>query len=133
MIHQDLNKGVYRAGFARTQAAYELAARTVFRTLDEIEARLAIAPYLCGDRPTEADWRLLPTLVRFDVGYYSAFKCNLRRITDYPRLSSYLRRLVAVPGLRETIKPDIYRRGYHSRSDARNPFGVVPVGPAVVF
>ncbi len=101
----------------------------MFRTLDRVEAQLAEAPYLCGDRPTEADWRLLPTLVRFDVGYYSAFKCNLRRIADYRHLPAYIGRLADVPGVRETIKPDIYRRGYHSRSDARNPSGVVPVGP----
>ena len=129
VIHQDLNKGVYRAGFATTQAAYEVAATTVFRTLDLVEAQLAKTPYLCGDRLTEADCRLLPTLVRFDVGYYSAFKCNLRRIADYPHLSAYVGRMAATPGLRETIKLDIYRCGYHSRSDARNPSGVVPVGP----
>ena len=133
LIHQDLNKGVYRAGFATSQDAYELAAATVFKTLDLIEGQLAEAPYLCGDRPTEADWRLLPTLVRFDVGYYSAFKCNLHRIADYSHLSAYVRRLADVPGVRETIKPDIYRRGYYSRSDARNPFGIVPVGPTVTF
>lgn len=105
----------------------------MFRTLDLVEARLSSTPFLCGDRATEADWRLLPTLVRFDVGYYSAFKCNLRRIADYPNLSSYIRRLANVPGLRETIKTDVYRRGYHSRSDDRNPFGVVPVGPALAL
>ena len=129
VIHQDLNKGVYRAGFATTQAAYELAAKSVFKTLDLVEVQLAETPYLCGDRLTEADCRLLPTLVRFDAGYYSAFKCNLRRIADYPHLSAYVSRLANIPGLHETIKLDIYRRGYHSRSDARNPSGVVPVGP----
>ena len=133
LIYRDLNRGVYMAGFARMQDAYELAARAVFAVLDRIEAQLGTTPYLCGERPTEADWRLLPTLVRFDVGYYSAFKCNLRRIADYRHLPAYIGRLADVPGLRETIKPDIYRRGYHSRSDDRNPSGVVPIGPAVAF
>ena len=128
-IQQDLNRGVYRAGFATTQDAYELAVSGVFKTLDLVESHLAEAAFLCGDHPTEADWRLLPTLVRFDPGYYSAFKCNLRRIADYPHLSSYARRLAELPSVSDTIKPDIYRRGYHSRSDARNPFGIVPVGP----
>ena len=105
----------------------------MFKTLDLVEERLAEAPYLCGNRQTEADWRLLPTLVRFDPGYYSAFKCNLRRIADYPYLSSYVRRLADVPGVRETIKLDIYRNGYHSRSDARNPLGIVPIGPYVTM
>ncbi len=133
LIHQDLNKGVYRAGFATTQDAYELAATTVFRTLDSVEAQLAEAPYLCGDRPTEADWRLLPTLVRFDARLLLRVQVQPAPHRGLPAPVGLRRRLADVPGVRETIKPDIYRRGYHSRSDARNPFGIVPVGPDVTM
>ncbi len=132
-IHRHLNNGVYRAGFATTQSAYDEAVVGVFDTLGAIDDSLAHSAYLCGDTPTEADWRLLPTLVRFDVGYFSAFKCNLRRVGDYPRIPGYLRRLLADTEVRETVHLDVYRRGYHSRSDARNPHGIVPVGPLDVL
>ena len=108
-----------------------MAAKTVFSTLDKVESRLAREHYLCGDRLTEADCRLLPTLVRFDVGYYSAFKCNLRRISDHTYLPDYMDRLLAIPELQDTVNFDIYWRGYHSESRDRNPHGVVPVGPMV--
>lgn len=129
LVHRHLNNGVYRAGFAMSQEAYEEAVAGVFAMLDAIEKGLGEADFLCGSSPTEADWRLLPTLVRFDVGYAYAFKCNLRLIRDYPRISAYAERLLATPGVRATVRPDIYRLGYHSRSKARNPHGIVPLGP----
>lgn len=131
LIHRTVNNGVYRAGFAETQAAYEDAARDVFATFDRIEARLADAPYLCGDAPTEADWRLLPTLVRFDVAYHGAFKCNLRRLIDYERLWDYARALYQTPGVAETVRFEIYKAGYYSPSPKRNPLGIVPIGPDI--
>jgi glutathionyl-hydroquinone reductase len=131
-VYAKLNNGVYRAGFARSQSAYDEAARGVFEMLDELEARLDRSRYLMGDRPTEADFRLLPTLVRFDVAYFSAFKCNLRRLDDYANLSNYTRDLVQLPGVADTVRPEIYRRGYHSIPHV-NPSGVVPIGPVVDF
>ena len=127
-IYQNINNGVYKAGFARTQEAYDDAVTKLFAALDTIEERLSLHRYLSGDQITEADWRLLPTLVRFDVGYYSAFKCNLRAIRDYPNLSAYLRDLYSQPGVASTVDLDIYRAGYHSKSPHRNPHGIVPVG-----
>jgi len=131
-IYEKLNNGVYRAGFARAQAPYEEAARGVFAMLDELEARLDGSRYLFGAEPCEADFRLLPTLVRFDVGYYCAFKCNLRRLEEYPNLSNYTRDLVQLPGVADTVRPEVYRRGYHSIPPV-NPSGVVPIGPEVDF
>lgn len=130
LIYGRLNNGVYRAGFARTQEAYDAAVRDVFATLDELEARLDGSRYLAGDRPTEADFRLLPTLVRFDVGYYCAFKCNLRRLDEYPNLSAYMRDLVSLPGVGETVRIEVYRRAYHA-IPVVNPTGIVPIGPQV--
>ncbi|PKL79427.1 MAG: glutathione-dependent reductase [Candidatus Melainabacteria bacterium HGW-Melainabacteria-1] len=130
MIFKHINNGVYQAGFARTQAAYSEAVTELFAALDTLEQRLATQPYLLGDTPTEPDWRLLPTLARFDVGYYSAFKCNLRALRDYPALSAYFKRLYQFPGIAATIDFDVYRAGYHSRSPLRNPHGIVPLGPA---
>ena len=131
LIYETVNNGVYRAGFARTQAAYDVAVRDVFATLDTIEAHLAGNRWLCGARFTEADLRLFPTLARFDVAYHYAFKCNLRRLTDYPRLWRYARRIHAMPGVAETVRPDIYKAGYFSASELRNPLGIVPAGPIV--
>lgn len=128
-IFSRINNGVYQAGFARTQEAYSEAVTILFEALDTLEARLANQPYLLGETPLEPDWRLLPTLARFDVGYYSAFKCNLRALRDYPRLSDYFKRLYQQPGIADTIDFDVYRAGYHSRSPLRNPHGIVPVGP----
>ncbi len=130
-IYARLNNGVYRAGFARTQGAYEAGFRDVFATLDEIEAHLAIHRYLCGDTLTEADLRLFPTLARFDVAYHYAFKCNLRRLIDYPNLWGYAREIYALPGIADTVKFDIYKQGYFSPSELRNPLGIVPLGPDV--
>lgn len=128
-IFSHINNGVYQAGFARSQEAYGEAVTKVFAALDSLEGRLSDRAFLLGETPLEPDWRLLPTLARFDVGYYSAFKCNLRALRDYPRLSAYFRRLYQHPGIAETIHFDIYRAGYHSRSPLRNPHGIVPVGP----
>ncbi|MEM8755796.1 MAG: glutathione S-transferase C-terminal domain-containing protein [Pseudomonadota bacterium] len=129
-IHKGLNNGVYRAGFAETQAAYDAAVLEVFETLDGIEARLGDGrDWLMGDAITETDLRLFPTLARFDVAYHSAFKCDRRRLIDYPRLWTYARRLYALPGVAETVAFDVYRRGYHSPSPKRNPLGIVPIGP----
>jgi putative glutathione S-transferase len=130
-IYRDVNNGVYRAGFARTQEAYDVAVREVFAALDEIEAALEGRDWLCGDRYTEADLRLLPTLARFDVAYHYAFKCNIRRLTDYPRLWDYARRIYHRPGVAETVRFEIYKQGYFSPSELRNPLGIVPAGPEI--
>lgn len=130
-IHAKLNNGVYRAGFAESQSAYDSAVEEVFATLDAIEDRLSQSPYLAGDQLTEADVRLFPTLARFDVAYYIAFKCCRRRITDYPHVWHYAREFYALPGVADTVRFDIYRRGYFSRSDKRNPLGIVPTAPAI--
>jgi putative glutathione S-transferase len=133
LIYDKLNNGVYRAGFAETQAAYEEAFDDVFATLDELDARLATRRYLCGDRQTEADWRLFPTLVRFDVAYHYAFKCNLRRLSDYPNLWPYTRDLYQTPGIADIVFPEVYKTGYFSISELRNPLGILPKGPIVDF
>lgn len=128
-IYPGLNNGVYRAGFATTQIAYEEAFRDVFATLDALEDRLAVGgPFLFGDRFTETDIRLFVTLVRFDAAYHGLFKCNLRRLVDYPALSAYLRRVLALPGVPATVNIDHIKRGYYSIR-ALNPTGIVPVGP----
>ena len=101
----------------------------MFMALDTLEQRLSGQPFLLGDQITEADWRLFPTLMRFDVGYYSAFKCNRRPLRDYPHLFAYAESLYRYPGVAQTVDFDVYRRGYHSRSPHRNPHGIVPVGP----
>src|SRR5208282_5172888 len=103
LVYERINNGVYRAGFATTQAAYEQAFDALFAALDTIEARLARQRYLVGSRVTEADWRLFTTLIRFDAVYVGHFKCNLRRIADYPNLANYLRELYQVPGISETV------------------------------
>jgi putative glutathione S-transferase len=128
LIFNNINNGVYKTGFARTQEAYDESVTNVFLTLESLEARLSARRYLLGENITETDWRLLPTLVRFDVGYFSAFKCNLKAIRDYPHLSRYLQDLYSQPGVASTIDLDIYRAGYHSVSPLRNPHGIVPIG-----
>jgi putative glutathione S-transferase len=130
-IYRTLNNGVYRAGFARTQEAYEEAFDEVFATLDWLEERLGGHRYLLGDRLTEADIRLFPTLIRFDVAYHGAFKCNLKRLIDYPNLWAYTRELYQWPGIAETVDLEVYKRGYYSRSALRNPLGIVPKGPLI--
>ena len=132
-IYANLNNGVYQTGFARSQQAYSESVGKVFAALDTLEQRLSQQQFLLGDEPTEADWRLLPTLARFDVGYFSAFKCNLKALRDYEHLSRYLKQLCRDPGIAVTIDLDVYRRGYHSVSPLRNPHGIVPVGFDSVF
>jgi putative glutathione S-transferase len=132
-VFQNVNNGVYRCGFASTQDAYEEAFRDLFGTLDSLEERLSRQRYLCGARITEADWRLFTTLVRFDAVYYSHFKCNLRRIADYPNLSNYLRDLYSVPGVPETVNMDHIKRHYFISMRNINPSGIVPVGPELDF
>lgn len=130
-IYPGLNNGVYRAGFATTQQAYDEAFAQVFTTLDWIEDELADGrAYLTGPRFTEADVRLFVTLVRFDAAYHGLFKCNLRRVADYPAISRYLVRLLALPGVRATVSIDHIKRGYYSIK-ALNPTGIVPLGPAL--
>jgi putative glutathione S-transferase len=128
LVYGCLNNGVYRAGFARSQEAYDEAARKVFLCLDTLEAQLAQRRYLAGDRITEADWRVFPTLLRFDLVYYSHFKCNLRRVQDYPNLANYLRELYQWPGIRETCDLPKIKTGYYSQLNV-NPTGIVPLGP----
>jgi putative glutathione S-transferase len=128
-VYPQLNHGVYRAGFATTQVAYEEAFVDVFTMLDELEERVGRGgPFLFGDRLTETDVRVFVTLVRFDAAYNSLFKCNLRRLTEYPALSGYLARALTIPGVRETVNMDHIKRGYYSIK-ALNPTGIVPVGP----
>jgi len=127
-LYQRLNNGVYRAGFATSQQAYNEAFDDVFAALDELEIRLRFGPYLFGEQMTETDIRLFVTLARFDAVYFSLFKCNLRRIADYPHLSRYLARLYAIPELRGTIDFNHIKRGYYSIHKL-NPSGIVPRGP----
>ncbi|MEA2666299.1 MAG: glutathionyl-hydroquinone reductase [Candidatus Eremiobacteraeota bacterium] len=128
-IYETVNDGVYRAGFATAQAAYEAAVRPLFATLDELDARLASRRYLFGDTPVETDWRLFVTLVRFDAVYNGHFKCNLRRIADYPNLAGYLRDLYQIPGVAATVDFDHIKRHYYVTHDEINPTGIVPLGP----
>ena len=131
LIYTTLNNGVYRAGFASTQDAYETAVDGVFQTLDKIERHLGQLEFLVGDRFTEADLRLFPTLVRFDVAYNHAFKCTRNRLMDMPNVWRYARKLYARPGYAQTVHFDVYRRGYNSRSEMRNPLGIIPVAPTI--
>jgi glutathionyl-hydroquinone reductase len=131
-VYANVNNGVYRCGFARSQAAYDEAYDALFATLDEIEARLGRQRYLVGNQITEADWRLFPTLARFDVAYFSLFKCNRNRIADFPNLLNYVRELYAVPGVAETVKPRYYVMGYYSITRV-NPTGIIPKGTPVDF
>ncbi|HXZ91256.1 MAG TPA: glutathione S-transferase family protein [Burkholderiales bacterium] len=132
-IYRTLNNGVYRAGFAATQEAYEEAFVQVFETLDWLEARLGAQRYLAGHRVTEADWRLFTTLVRFDAVYYSHFKCNLRRLVDYPNLWHYARELYQWPGVAATVDLGHIKRHYYGSHEKLNPSGIVPLGPQLDF
>ncbi|QYU67665.1 glutathione S-transferase family protein [Leptolyngbya sp. 15MV] len=129
-IFETVNHGVYRAGFATDQATHETAVRALFGTLDWLEARLATSRFLLGDAPTEADWRLLPTLIRFDLVYHGHFKCNLRRIVDHPNLWAYARDLYQWPGIAATVRFDHAKRHYYESHRHINPTGIVPLGPA---
>lgn len=131
MIYAKVNNGVYRAGFASTQEAYARGATEVFEALDNIDAHLGTNRYLCGEVLTEADIRLFPTLARFDVAYHYAFRCNLKKLSDYQHLWPYAREIFQMPGIAETVKLDIYKKGYFSKSEKRNPLGIIPIGPVV--
>jgi glutathionyl-hydroquinone reductase len=132
-IYETVNNGVYKAGFATTQEAYEEAVRPLFATLDMLEERLATRRYLCGERLTEADWRLFTTLVRFDAVYVGHFKCNLRRLVDYPNLWAYARELYQHPGVAATTDFGHIKRHYYQSHRSINPSGIVPVGPELDF
>ena len=128
VVYHTVNNGVYRAGFATSQEAYEAAVTALFKTLDELEGRLGKQRYLVGEQMTEADWRLFPTLIRFDACYVGAFKCNLRRLADYPNLTNYTRELYQVPGIAETFSFDYAKKNYYG-IERVNPTGIVPLGP----
>lgn len=132
-IYPKVNNGVYRSGFATTQEAYEEAVTELFEALDTLEKRLADKRYLTGNTITEADWRLFTTLVRFDPVYVGHFKCNIRRIVDYPNLWGYVRDLYQVPGIAETVNMDHIKTHYYASHDTINPTEIVPVGPAIDF
>jgi glutathionyl-hydroquinone reductase len=132
LVYANINNGVYRCGFARSQAAYEAAYDGLFEALDELEARLGRQRYLVGRQITEADWRLFPTLVRFDVAYFSLFKCNKKRIADYPNLLNYMRELYQAPGIAATVTPRYYVINYYSIRRV-NPLGIVPKGTPVDY
>jgi glutathionyl-hydroquinone reductase len=133
LIYESINDGVYRCGFARSQQAYEASFRRLFAALDEIEQRLGRQRHLVGDRFTEVDLRLFPTLVRFDAVYYSHFKCNLRRIADYHNLSNYLREIYQMPGVAETVDMPGIKLGYYGGMRNLNPSGIIPLGPELDF
>jgi glutathionyl-hydroquinone reductase len=131
-VYERVNNGAYRCGFAKSQEAYETAFNRLFEAFDILEKRLSTQRFLVGGKLTEADVRLYTTLVRFDAAYHGLFKCNLRRIEDYPNLSNYLRDLYQRPGFGDTTDIDAIKRGYYSNRDI-NPTGIVPVGPAQDF
>jgi putative glutathione S-transferase len=129
-IYSNVNNGVYRCGFAKSQAAYEEAFDSLFAALDSLEQQLSRQRYLVGGQITEADWRLFPALVRFDVAYFSIFKCNQKRVADYPNLSNYMRELYQMPGVADTVKPRYYVINYYSIAKL-NPTEIIPKGTPV--
>lgn len=132
-IYDTVNNGVYKAGFATTQAAYEEAVTSLFSSLDWLEERLAGQRYLAGNRITEADWRLFTTLVRFDAVYHGHFKCNLRRLVDYPALWAHTRELYQWPGIAATVDMMHIKHHYYGSHASINPTGIVPLGPILDF
>jgi putative glutathione S-transferase len=132
-VYADVNNGVYRCGFASTQAAYDAAFDRLFAALDRLEAQLARSRYLAGSRMTEADWRLFTTLVRFDAVYHGHFKCNRQRLSDFHHLSNYLRELYQVPGVAVTVDLQHIKRHYYMSHPHLNPSRIVPKGPVVNF
>lgn len=132
-IYERVNNGVYEAGFATSQAAYEAAVTKLFAALDELDQRLADRRYLVTAHPVETDWRLFVTLIRFDAVYVGHFKCNLRRIADFPHLSGYLRDLYQVPGVAETVRIDQIKRHYYYTHAKINPTRIIPLGPILDF
>jgi len=132
-VYERVNNGVYRCGFAGSQAAYDRAFDALFAALDDLERRLGLSRYLVGDTVTEADWRLFTTLLRFDAVYYVHFKCNLRRLVDYSNLSRLLSELYRVPGVAQTVNMDHIKRHYYMSHRQLNPGGIVPKGPVLEF
>jgi len=133
LIYPSVNNGVYRAGFATTEKAYEEAVADIFKALDFLENHLESRRYLVGSQTTEADWRLLTTLLRFDSVYYGHFKCSLRRIIDYPNLWGYTRDLYQLPGIANTVNVDNIKQHYYGSHESINPTRIVPVGPVIDF
>jgi len=129
VVYDEVNNGVYKAGFATEQAVYEHEVRRLFARLDALEATLGRQRWLLGERLTEADWRLFTTLIRFDAVYHGHFKCNLRRLVDLPNLSSYVRELVQWPGVAATVDFDHIKQHYYRSHPGINPNGIVPAGP----
>ena len=132
-VYHTLNNGVYKSGFARSQNAYNDAVAALFETLDWLEEKLSGQRYLAGNRITEADWRLFTTLLRFDPEYHGHFKCNIRRLIDYPNLWNYTRELYQVPGVTSTINHEHIKTHYYSSHETVNPTRIVPVGPTIDF
>ncbi len=132
-VYHTVNNGVYKAGFATSQDAYDDAFDALFETLDALEVRLARQRYLVGTRITEADWRLFTTLLRFDLVYHGHFKCNLRRLVDFPNLWAYTRELFQWPGVAETVNREHIQKHYYGSHETLNPSGIVPKGPAIDF
>jgi glutathionyl-hydroquinone reductase len=132
-IYPAINNGVYRAGFATTQTAYDDAYDQVFAMLDHLEARLKTRRFLLGDQPTEADWRLFTTLIRFDAVYYGHFKCNRARIAEFPELWDFTRALYQIPGVAETVRMDQIKTHYYGSHRMINPTGIIPKGPEIDF
>jgi putative glutathione S-transferase len=128
VVYSHFNNGVYRAGFARSQEAYDEAVKKVFICLEQMEQWLGNRRYLAGGRITEADWRAFPTLLRFDPVYHGHFKCNWKRVQDYPNLVNYLRELYQWPGIKETFDLQKTKAGYYNQRNV-NPTGIVPIGP----
>jgi putative glutathione S-transferase len=133
LLYENLNNAVYVAGFSTSQEAYEECFERIFWMLDQLEERLASSRYLVADRPTEPDWRLFPTLLRFDSVYYSHFKCNRRRIVDYPNLWGYTRDLYQLPRIVETVSMEQIKRHYYTTHDMLNPSQIIPAGPELDF
>jgi putative glutathione S-transferase len=132
-VYDTVNNGVYKAGFATTQEAYEEAVEPLFESLEWLDGRLSTQRYLLGDRITEADWRLFTTLLRFDPVYVGHFKCNRRRIVDFENLWPYVRDLYQVPGVADTVHMDHIKSHYYGSHDTINPTGIVPVGPDIDY
>ena len=132
-VYDTINNGVYRAGFATTQQAYEAALSPLFESLDWVESLLSSQRYLAGDKLSEADWRLFTTLIRFDAVYFGHFKCNLKTIAEYPAISHYLRELYQLPGIAETVDMHHIKTHYYASHRSINPTGIVPVGPVQDF
>jgi len=132
-VYDNINNGVYRCGFATEQAAYDRAFDRLFSALDRVEGDLGQRPWLAGEQPTEADWRLFTTLVRFDAVYFGHFKCNRNRIEDFPNLSRFLQTLYRVPGIAATVNMDHIKRHYYMSHTQINPTRIVPAGPRLKF